>query len=168
MTNKSPIQNDNTLHLILFFLTDCQSCLYLSNSHKLLGEGHESLKLTLAQTLEWLSTMSLSWEWVCNRKEDSWSTPSNINSTGHNVSAPQYIKNWEAKRSAVLQCIHSLLWQTASPQPTGTGECRGGPPQAGTAGRGPVGLAYGPASLSEPSSILNICSGALKEKGNTV
>lgn len=61
---------------------------------------------------------------------------------------------------------YSLLWQRAGPQPTGTGECREGPPQVGTASQGPEELAYEPASLSEPSSILNIYSAALQRKKN--
>lgn len=69
-------------------------------------------------------------------------------------------------RVGVLVCVqyvYSLLWQTASPQQTDSGAHRGGPPQVKTASRG-LEFAYGPASVPEPSSILNIGSGLLKEK----
>lgn len=40
--------------------------MHLSNSHKVLGDGHVCPNLTRAHKLEWLSTMSRSWELTCN------------------------------------------------------------------------------------------------------
>lgn len=69
--------------------------LYLSNSHKVLGDGHVSLKLTLAHTLEWLSTMSRSWEWTCNRRQDNQSLNKRgiwpIKSGGHKMAEVEQI-----------------------------------------------------------------------------
>lgn len=65
-----------------------------------------------------------------------------------------------------VQCVYSLLWQTAGPQQRGTGAHRGGPPQVETARWG-LGFAYGSASVQEQSSILNNGSGLLIEKGES-
>lgn len=173
ISGKNPYRWKTKTHWFFFFFI-WQKTLHLSNNHKLLGDGHVSLKLTLAHTLEWLSTMSRSWEWTCNRgqaikslnKRNIWP----IKSGGHKMlSQKKYgmTRHIHARSCIeVLQCVqyvYSLLWQTAGPQLRGTGAHKGGPPQGETA-RWQLEFAYGPASAPELSSILSNGSGLLKKK----
>lgn len=70
------IKKDTNIQLDVKRVTELQ--MYLSNSHKVLGDGHVCPNLTRAHKLEWLSTMSRSWELTCNGSQCKSTRETNI------------------------------------------------------------------------------------------